>query len=687
MLVPSADKTSLVANVLEDVATLIGEFQSQSVQLTNGAKLIPGLGQSTDAIALRRRAADIRQGLFSIVVIGKFKNGKSTLINALLGREVVRARAIPTTAVITVLVQGERSDVAIYKRNSSTPYYVTWQQFIDQYSLSNEDIDPSQVDRFAEIDYAQIEAQHPLIAQGIKLVDSPGISEDASRLATTKRFMREAQAAIFVLDANKLLGEEEHMFIREQLGEGRLDHVFFVVNRVNEIESHELGTLAERLRALLGHHFLDKNNRFDADFYNRRVLFVDARSAVMLRSTDGFDQEVLNLTGVPRLEAEIAKLLASDERLRAQISSSVQTLSGVMIEAQHQIALCKIAIQQPLDELIRRRKQVDVKLTQLRKLLEELRQSILDAGDHLYLKASTDLANFIEVLDQNWDSHAVKELPLTSISLIELAKCAYSEEAKQHVVSVVQDDVGAYIRRSLAKWSDNLQVVLADDILAIEQRAQEDAQTFLRTLTSLQDDFAVGTPQVNLHSTQLGFQLEQLSQLSSSGDEHDLNSIINESLRALYMVLAVWIIGIFSPVVLLGAIFAALAGQSIANPFRVGEKFKAKLRAKIGTDIHGRLRSDEYLRTILQQNLTQHTQRLAKQVNGNLDARLDDVVRQMQRVINKLQSHNFSVEQENQRLEEIERQLELRLKSLNTVAYTHYYRADEIGHISRGNFQ
>ncbi|NJO83006.1 MAG: hypothetical protein HC828_09415 [Blastochloris sp.] len=60
----SRDLTTEVVSVLEDLAVLIGEYRSTPIQLSDGEVVIPGLGQVTDAVALRRRAADIQRGLF-----------------------------------------------------------------------------------------------------------------------------------------------------------------------------------------------------------------------------------------------------------------------------------------------------------------------------------------------------------------------------------------------------------------------------------------------------------------------------------------------------------------------------------------------------------------------------------------------------------------------------------------------
>jgi predicted GTPase len=100
-----------VARALNDIAGLIGE----------GRDDLPGLHLTDDARALATRARDLTQGMFKILVIGEFKNGKSTLLNAMLGRKTLPAKAAPATAVITLLVPGDRSEVAVFEEGRAEP--------------------------------------------------------------------------------------------------------------------------------------------------------------------------------------------------------------------------------------------------------------------------------------------------------------------------------------------------------------------------------------------------------------------------------------------------------------------------------------------------------------------------------------------------------------------------------------
>ena len=56
--------------------------------------------------AARMRVADDR---FNLVVLGEFKRGKSTLINALLGRDVLPIGVVPLTSVVTAIAAGDET--------------------------------------------------------------------------------------------------------------------------------------------------------------------------------------------------------------------------------------------------------------------------------------------------------------------------------------------------------------------------------------------------------------------------------------------------------------------------------------------------------------------------------------------------------------------------------------------------
>ncbi len=59
----------------------------------------------------------LRQNRFNLVILGAFKRGKSTLINALMGEAVLPTSIIPLTSVVTILGYGEHLEICVHFQN------------------------------------------------------------------------------------------------------------------------------------------------------------------------------------------------------------------------------------------------------------------------------------------------------------------------------------------------------------------------------------------------------------------------------------------------------------------------------------------------------------------------------------------------------------------------------------------
>jgi hypothetical protein len=66
---------------------------------------------------LRAGRARLAQARFNLAVLGEFKRGKSTLINALPGRDVVPTGVVPLTSAVTVIRHGLRDRLIVRYRD------------------------------------------------------------------------------------------------------------------------------------------------------------------------------------------------------------------------------------------------------------------------------------------------------------------------------------------------------------------------------------------------------------------------------------------------------------------------------------------------------------------------------------------------------------------------------------------
>ena len=73
---------------------------SPGADLARLAREVGEAGVAAEADAVTRRVAE---GRFYVACVGQFKRGKSTLLNALVGRELLPVGVVPVTSVPTVL--------------------------------------------------------------------------------------------------------------------------------------------------------------------------------------------------------------------------------------------------------------------------------------------------------------------------------------------------------------------------------------------------------------------------------------------------------------------------------------------------------------------------------------------------------------------------------------------------------
>jgi ribosome biogenesis GTPase A len=67
---------------------------------------------------------------FNLVVMGQFKRGKSTLINALLGAEILPTSIVPLTSIVTILRYGRESKAVVRYLNDAHPAWARFSSII-----------------------------------------------------------------------------------------------------------------------------------------------------------------------------------------------------------------------------------------------------------------------------------------------------------------------------------------------------------------------------------------------------------------------------------------------------------------------------------------------------------------------------------------------------------------------------
>lgn len=193
-----------------------------------------------EVAAAERRLTEAR---FRLLVLGEYKRGKSTLINALLGEPILPMGVVPLTSVVTELRYCAEAGVTIEFldglareiTHSELPEYVT---------------EPGNPRNQRKVRRAVVYHAAPLLRDGAIVVDTPGVGSVFEHNSdTTYQFLAEADAVVIVLAADQPLSSEELELLKAL--RGVTERILFVVNRVDVLAATETEASVRFIRKML----------------------------------------------------------------------------------------------------------------------------------------------------------------------------------------------------------------------------------------------------------------------------------------------------------------------------------------------------------------------------------------------------------------------------------------------------
>ena len=273
------------------------------------------LGEDSVSADVRQLVSRIKEGRFFVACVGQFKRGKSTLLDAFVGEQILPTGVVPVTTVPTVLRYGDTRAARVL---IDTRWQIIRPEDLAQYV--SEELNPENSKQVAGV---EVFLPSPLLAGGMCLVDTPGIgSVFSGNTETTKEFIPQIDAAILVVGADPPISGEELALIEAVAV--NVDEILIVLNKIDRVSATERQQASEfaskvlegRLKRPVGKIYevsaLNRLNRStDADDWNSLVenleLLAGNSAQAMTRSAAE--------RGVRRFSASLHRSI--DERLRA----------------------------------------------------------------------------------------------------------------------------------------------------------------------------------------------------------------------------------------------------------------------------------------------------------------------------------------------------------------------------------
>jgi predicted GTPase len=225
------------------IQTGISVHMDGASRLLQLADLAQEIGAEPIVKQARELAARISEGRFYVVCVGQFKRGKSTLLNALIGHEVVPTGFVPVTAVPTVIRFGDEPHARVRVRDGF------WRDvaMTDLKEYVTEELNP---ENKKAVDGAEVFVPSPLLSSGMCFVDTPGLgSVFTGNTATTQAFIPHIDAALVVVGADPPIAGEELALV-EAVGK-QVQDLILVINKADRTTDPERAAAAKFTREVL----------------------------------------------------------------------------------------------------------------------------------------------------------------------------------------------------------------------------------------------------------------------------------------------------------------------------------------------------------------------------------------------------------------------------------------------------
>jgi Dynamin family len=571
---------------------------------------------------LRKR---IETDSFSIAVVGEFKRGKSTFINAILGAEILPADILPTTATLNRVTYGSQPFVKIiFKDNEERDIAIhKLVSFVTKLTPECEAV-------AATVKEAVIYYPVNYCRNNVEIIDTPGLSDDENMTAVTLSVIEKVETAIMVTSALAPFAESEGNFITQKLLTTGLSQIIFVVTGIDHFPRPQdvekvLKLVKQRIKDFV-ENWAEQEFGQDSLAYQLyvnkigsiKVFGLSAYQALSAKATE--NHELLAQSRFPEFEVALHKLV-TNERGKIFLQTVVNQVIAIATEIGETLnnttnnLLFSYQEQEQkyakINDLLAKFKRIksdkilqisannEQLKSQTKPLISQLEYQLKQAAEQIIDSTETSFSNDINTLLQQFANQVDNALQQVSQNIAqEIQAIVYRElsTAAQQVSTFVEtaSEVMGIVETHLNQFDENIIVI------------QSNSRTVSNSLNQA------------LHE----FNHKQIGNLSNLFPPSSEVFLLKEEASGLYTIVGGIAGSFFGP---FGAAVGAAVGAGIGNSQKI-KNFKTNYKSKVIVEIEKQLRShnsnqivDDYI-----YSATKSLDQLKNRIDQEISAWIED---------------------------------------------------------------
>ncbi len=431
-------------------------------------KKVDGLGADflPDKDRLLSLRGRLEEGRFHLAVLGQFKRGKSTLLNAFLGQVLLPTSVVPLTAIPTFVEYGPEVLIRVCYQDERPAKEFTGKSIEEAItilpSFVTEEGNPK--NRLG-VTQVEVRCQAPILQHGVVLIDTPGIgSTFTHNTEATLSFLPQCDAALFVVSADPPLTEVEAEFLKAV--KSRVARLFFIFNKVDYLNEQERDAALVFFKKVL-HEKIGDGGEYP-------IFCVSARRGLDARLRD--DEDLWTSSGLSEIENHLVCFLASEkaDALREALGRKAR---DVIEDVLLRLRLSIKSLQLPLEDLEHR-------LEVFSRELKNAERERMAAQDLLV----GDRRRGLERLEREAESlRARSAAHLEDVVAASFDAIRDGDISEQAILDDLAEEITVFFQTSADEVSRDLGLHVADTLRPHQQRADDLIQLIRKAAAAVFD--------------------------------------------------------------------------------------------------------------------------------------------------------------------------------------------------------
>ncbi|WP_323587293.1 dynamin family protein [Aliarcobacter butzleri] len=264
---------------------------------------------------------------FSIGITGVMNAGKSTMLNALMGREILGSAVVPETANLTIVKHNPTDNAKVYYWNEqewdrikkSASQLESMKDFVEETNRIFGDnlknyIRP--VSRFDEIDikdlssytsaeasgkkcnlvkYVELGSKLDFLSDGIEIVDTPGLDDPViQREEITKEYISQCDMMIHLMNVSQSATLKDVEFIIDALLYQNISKLLVVITRADTVSKEQLDEVIKYTKTSIEKQLKAQNKDSQLDYILKTIRFIPISGRMALLHRTGREKEAFD---------------------------------------------------------------------------------------------------------------------------------------------------------------------------------------------------------------------------------------------------------------------------------------------------------------------------------------------------------------------------------------------------------